>query len=273
MQDACDASYNAVKSMFPRIHVLMCYFHVKMNVRKHKNLIDSDKYDELQSDLKDIHMSCNEEEYIANCESFKEKYSTKHKEMYDYCSTWLSGRFCNWQIYHNKPGHANTNSNIESFNNCLKRDFTDRKKMTMRSAMVKLKEVVLYYSTNKLEFLTQPKFCPKVKERSLTIIKNNFSKEKGSIYYTNADGYRYKIVLNSNKYHNKYSCECPFFLKYAVCKHLVAYSNLNNLKLFDEKYSITINEKPIQKTFLSKNKKGPKKGGRNKKAGSWGEKE
>ena len=115
--------------------------------------------------------------------------------------------------------------------------------MTMRSAMVKLKEVVLYYSTNKLEFLTQPKFCPKVKERSLTIIKN------------------------------KYSCECPFFLKYAVCKHLVAYSNLNNLKLFDEKYSVTISDKPIQKTFLSKNKKGPKKGGRNKKAGSWGEKE
>lgn len=38
-----------------------------MNVRKHKNLIDADKYDELQSDLKNIHMSCNEEEFISNC--------------------------------------------------------------------------------------------------------------------------------------------------------------------------------------------------------------
>jgi hypothetical protein len=132
-------------------------------------------------------------------------------------------------------------------------------------------EVVLYYSTNNVEFLTQPKFFPKIKEKSLSIIKNNFSKERGSIYYTNEAGFRYKIVLNSNKNHNKYSCECPCFLKHAVCKHLVAYSNLYSLKLFDEKYSNT--DKPTQKTFISKNKKGPKKGGRNKKAGSWGEKD
>ena len=28
----------------------------------------------------------------------------------------------NWQIYHNKPGQANTNSNIESFNNVIKKN-------------------------------------------------------------------------------------------------------------------------------------------------------
>ena len=82
----------------------------------------------------------------------------------------------------------------------------------MRSAMLKLGEVVLYYSTNAGEFLTQPKFCPKIKEKSLSIVKSNFSREKGFIYYTNEDGNRYKIVLNSNKYLNKYFSECHFFV-------------------------------------------------------------
>ena len=56
--------------------------------------------------------------------------------------------------------------------------------------MLKLGEVVLYYSTNAVEFLTQPKFCPKIKEKSLSIVKSNFSREKGLIYYTNEDGNR-----------------------------------------------------------------------------------
>ena len=74
----------------------------------------------------------------------------------------------------------------------------------------------------------------------------------------------------SFKYHNKYFCECPYFLKHAVCKHLVAYSNLYGLKLFDEKYFKL--DKPSDKKFVTKNKKGPKTG-RRKLAGKWGEKE
>ena len=33
MQDACPASRNAVLKFFPNVKILMCYFHVKKNVR------------------------------------------------------------------------------------------------------------------------------------------------------------------------------------------------------------------------------------------------
>ena len=34
MQDACDASLNTVKRIFPEVKVLMCYFHVKEMLKK-----------------------------------------------------------------------------------------------------------------------------------------------------------------------------------------------------------------------------------------------
>ena len=39
MQDAWRASFNADKFFFPDFEILMCYFHVVDNIRKHKNLI------------------------------------------------------------------------------------------------------------------------------------------------------------------------------------------------------------------------------------------
>ena len=63
MQDAWRASYNAVKKFFPDCKVLMCYFHVVDNIRKHKKLIPIDKYEELKDDITEIHMSSNEKEF------------------------------------------------------------------------------------------------------------------------------------------------------------------------------------------------------------------
>ena len=34
MQDHCYASLNAAKNVYPSATVLMCYFHVKLNIRK-----------------------------------------------------------------------------------------------------------------------------------------------------------------------------------------------------------------------------------------------
>ena len=69
-------------------------------------------------------MSKNEEEYRDNLKEFKTKYSLNHKDMYDYIMTeWIerNDHRCNWQIFRNNPGLANTNSPIESFNNTIKR--------------------------------------------------------------------------------------------------------------------------------------------------------
>ena len=51
MQDACPASKNAFRAHF-NIKFLMCYFHVKKNVREHKNLLrDKNKYKDIMKDL------------------------------------------------------------------------------------------------------------------------------------------------------------------------------------------------------------------------------
>ncbi len=48
---------------------------------------------------------------------FKTRYANDHVAAYTYCATWFTG---DWS---NKPGQANTNSNIESFNNVIKKIF------------------------------------------------------------------------------------------------------------------------------------------------------
>ena len=55
-----DASYalaNSIKTMFPKAIILMCWFHLKQNVRKHKSLIDSERYLETIQDINLLHNS------------------------------------------------------------------------------------------------------------------------------------------------------------------------------------------------------------------------
>ena len=69
------------------------------------------------------------------------------------------------------------------------------------------------------------------------------------------------LLLNDKSALFKCSCSCKYFVKSAVCAHLVAYSSLNDLNLFDKRY---YKEKP--KKFKSLTKRGRKKGGRPKHA-------
>ncbi len=55
MQDACNAALN----VFPNVKVLMCYYHVKAQILKHRDLIAKHKYDELMKDMTDLHYSEN----------------------------------------------------------------------------------------------------------------------------------------------------------------------------------------------------------------------
>ena len=64
---------------------------------------------------------------------------------------------------------------------------------------------------------------------------------------------KHTLIINDDRYYNNCSCSCNYFIKSAVCKHLVALSILNNLNLFDKIYS-----KPIK--FVNKTKKGRKSG-------------
>jgi hypothetical protein len=133
MMDACDATCNAAKKAFPYSTILMCYFNVMKNIKANcQKALDDDIYEELLADFRYIHMRISVIEYDGALEKFKKKWNKKkYKKLYDYCTSWFSGKFSKWQIWHNPPGWANTNSNFESFNATIKRDFSLRKQYSV----------------------------------------------------------------------------------------------------------------------------------------------
>jgi hypothetical protein len=262
MQDAQAASRSAVLKLFPNVNILMCYFHVKKNVKENcRHLMEKNEYDKLQEDLHQIHMSTSAEEYKENKKKFKKKYETQHKGVYDYCLTWFEGNWSNWQIFRNKPGQANTNSNIESFNNVIKVDLS-RKRLPMKASINAIFEQIVYYSTEYSEFATIPKYNQTTKELADCLKAKNFKKFKNNrvIYEGVYEGKKskYTLTFKDDQFVNNCSCECRYFLKHAVCMHLVAFCNLNNMELFGSRYN-----KPIKNdNFVFKEKRGRRKYGK-----------
>jgi len=94
LQDAQRSSYNAVKEVFPDVKVLMCWYHVKTNLRKHRNLIDDEKYEELLADFTLLHYAKSETNFEELKIDFELKYATKHPLIYKYINDqWFEGVF------------------------------------------------------------------------------------------------------------------------------------------------------------------------------------
>jgi hypothetical protein len=166
--------------------------------------------------------------------------------MYDYVNKqWFKSNFNKWQIFRNPPGYANTNSNVESFNNVIKRDFTGRRKLPLKTALNKLEEIITYYSNNDIEFARQPLIEEKILKPSQKYIKSNFGlKVDNKVEYKGTNN-RFFIRVDTK------SCNCYYFLKHAICPHSLGYSILKGLNWFNEEEKV---EK--SKNFVSKNKKG-----------------
>ena len=64
-------------------------------------------------------------------------------------------------------------------------------------------------------------------------------------------GSKYSLMFNSKNYHLGFGCSCPFFVKSAICSHIVGYDLVAELGIFE------IESDP--KTFVMKTKRGRKK--------------
>jgi len=167
-------------------------------------------------------------------EKFKKKWNKKkYKKVYDYCTSWFSGKFSKWQIWHNPPGWANTNSNIESFNATIKRDFSLRKRYSVYSSVNVIKQIISYYSTNKNQFHLTPKFDAKLHQLGLKCaITNSYKRREIGLVVCN-DKYVIKI--------KKRTCNCRYFLKNGVCSHILGFlyktPSYNSEHWFGSKYN------------------------------------
>jgi hypothetical protein len=259
MQDAQQSTYNAIKRLFPDIEVLMCYYHVTENIRKKcKPYISNreDVYDELKAAVHEMYMSSSEEEYEQLKKEFKDTFK-RYKDLLAYMDAqWFDGPFCKWQIFRTPPGYATTNSNIESFNATVKRDFTNRKRQSIMNAINIVEEIITYYSTHYQTFSVSPRYNYKLKTQALKVDKSKFiyKKNKKQVAYEGKNN-KHEINLNDNNAFKYHSCNCKSFLKFAICLHLVAFSNFFSLDLYDPKYKPGYN-KEEEERFVYKTKRG-----------------
>ena len=155
----------------------------------------------------------------------------------------------------------NLNSNIESFNSTFKRVYTNYFKCSMYVACLKIFDCIGDYSNQADErnrFNESPAYDENVRKYADHIGKNCFKKTglySKKIIYQGAEN-TYTIRLDDDRCFKSWSCNCSQFIKWAICSHVVAYSNSLGLDLYGPKYRQPIN-------FVKKIKKGaPVKTGR-----------
>jgi transposase-like protein len=151
MSDASKAMLKATKQCLPETINLMCWFHLRMNIRKHKPLIGKDAYESVMKDVSTLHNSTCEATFKLQLNSINSKWVreglVEFKEYFN--KQWIKSAFNKWQIYHTPPGLAQTNNPVETYNSTIKTHFTNRVKFNMQPALEKFKEVLAYESNRK----------------------------------------------------------------------------------------------------------------------------
>ena len=161
----------------------MCYFHVRRNFKKHKNLIKpksgrrklrlQDFYNQFKHSVDALHMCATEADYKVELAEFTEQYKRNaiFGSLFKYFEEqWLVSAFNRWQIFRNHPGYPNTKSNIESFNAIIKRDFTERIRLSIANTIRKIMDILIFYSSaNAKEFSVEPKFYAEIRDIKVVI--------------------------------------------------------------------------------------------------------
>lgn len=234
MMDASDACFNAIKNILPEAKVLMCFFHVMKNIKANcEKPLTKDQYQKLKFDIGQIHYSVSKDDYFCKLKKFEVCCDQKGtSEVFKYMSKqWFYGNFSNWQIFNNPPGWANTNSNIESFNATIKRDYSLRRRYSVFGSVDIICTMIVYYSSHKKTFHITPKFDKDIKIYAKKCSIAKYTKISGDIF-----SYKDKFNINIRKRW----CNCANFLKHAICGHILGYTYrygyLDDECWFGEKY-------------------------------------
>ncbi len=92
MQDASKASYSAAKSIFgDKVKVLMCWYHVRANIKKHLHLVPKHRHDEISNEIMHLHMQKDMPSFRRRWQCFHTKWSPVCDEFVDYFfTTWVN---------------------------------------------------------------------------------------------------------------------------------------------------------------------------------------
>ena len=109
VQDAWTATSNAVSEVFDDVIIVMCWFHVMFNVKKHKSLIPSELFESIVSDIHDLHYTLNNDDFQQVKKKNLRKWR-KNEELVEFAdyfeNQWLVPPFDNWQIFKTPAGKS-----------------------------------------------------------------------------------------------------------------------------------------------------------------------
>ena len=243
MIDAAPEEAKAIQSVFPSTVILMCWFHVKKNVREPKHGGKAEfkpVYDELLKDCNYLHYSMSKEIFESRKLEVLTKWSAPREDgklfkalqifKEYFIKQWLEPPLNNWQLFNTPPGFATTQNPEESFNKQVKLIFTEFERLTPLGACNTMHKICLHYSENCTIFAIVREKCNKTISLAKECSPNDFVQvDANSVWYKK----KYYTYLEPRY------CSCGWFLEFATCKHQVASCIIyNHIDSHDLKFTV-----------------------------------
>ena len=107
VSDASKAIRRAIKTCIPDAFYVTCWFHVKLNVKKHKKLIPHELYETTMTDVTRLHRTNSKANFDNLVLELNEKWTNSNMVAFkDYFNKqWLNSDFKTWAIYLTPPGY------------------------------------------------------------------------------------------------------------------------------------------------------------------------
>jgi hypothetical protein len=224
MSDASKAINGAaLRTYGNKTKLLMCWFHVRYNIRKRMNLVPKQYTKFVNRSIKMIHNSLCAGSFKLQVQKFNNKLKRHNlNQFHDYFNKqWIDGN-SNWIVFNKPPGYASTNNPIEQFNGTIKKKFTDHIKFNIVPALNIFSELISAESLENEEI--SKTIVPNAKTISLARKILTHLETDSNLFH-----YKHKSGLTSTIDLIKRTCTCFYFMDKGVCKHLVGAAIKSNL--------------------------------------------
>jgi hypothetical protein len=254
MADGAQSITNAVSEVFgDNITRLMCYWHLKKNVKLNCNLSKEDR-EEFLKDIDILNLCQNEGDFNHGCKLLLKKWEPIDIELTNYFQKTYVDNYSNWFVASSPIGMGVTNNNCEGFNNLIKRQYTCRKRLPIAD-LLKVFETMIKDLSSSNEKLGHCYYFPKELDYRKALYKKMWMKVqtiKHEEVLNNEELYVFKRkssnfdmttsslsrIFTHNKNIKQFkdfklkfdvwvvdsqekTCSCPCYYKTSVCKHIL----------------------------------------------------
>jgi hypothetical protein len=239
MHDACNASANALKQVFPEMYFVVCYQSMTSAVEQQIQSFGVTLQNTIHKDVDTLHFSRNYTEFCERVNTVTakwEKLATDfdggivHFKSY-FMNQWINSFFNLWQIYNTPPGFATTNQSINMMTSNVKKTLATFNKLSFHECLAAfMVNIVGQHSKNSPQFelkavLENTEFDRQMRTKANGLTHDMFTRlTHNEFLYTNLQkSHRYHLTIGHGKW-----CDCACFLEKAKCCHLIAIESFLN---------------------------------------------